>query len=228
LSWLDQALERQPGCGGEAGYPLRAYRAEAAWLAGDLRRAAAEIDIAYQGLTEYTSSWYAGDLAWIARLVGVDLEWDRSLPEPHALYLDGYPHKAAAAWAELGCPYEEAAMLSETSDEADLRRSLSTLRSLGAAPLAKTVEERLKTSGARNIPRGPRASTRANPAGLSDREIEVLGLIRRGLRNAEIASTLVVSTRTVDHHVSAVLAKLGTRSRFEAAQKARELGLPEA
>ncbi len=223
--WLDQALERQPGCGGEAGYPFRAYRAEAAWLAGDLRTAAEEIDIANQSLTEYTISWYAGDLAWIARLVGRDLEWVRPLPEPHTFYLEGNPHKAAAAWAELGCPYEEAAMLGETCDEADLRRSLSMLRSMGAAPLAKMVEERLKATGARSVPRGPRASPRANPAGLSDREIEVLGLLTRGLRNAEIASTLVVSTRTVDHHVSAILAKLGARTRFQAAQKARELGL---
>ena len=96
---------------------------------------------------------------------------------------------------------------------------------MGAVPLAKIVEERLKAVGARRIPRGPRASTLANPAGLSDREVEVLRLLSDGMRNAEIASALVVSTRTVDHHVSAILAKLGTRSRFEAAKNARELGL---
>ena len=228
MSRLDLALERQPMCGGEVGYPLRAYIAEGAWLAGDLRRAAAELDAASAALSEDTNPWYVGDLAWVAKLVGVDLPVGGQLPEPHAFYLQGYPQKAAAAWAEIGCPYEEAAMLAESPDEADLRRSLSILRSLGAAPLAKVVEERLKALGARRIPRGPRASTLANPAGLSDREVEVLRLLGEGMRNAEIASRLVVSTRTVDHHVSAILAKLGTRSRFEAARRARELGLLEA
>lgn len=227
FDWLDQALAHQPAVGGEAGYPLRAYRAEAAWLAGDLRKAAAEIDSAYRDLTGYTKDWYVGDLAWIARLVGVDLDVNRPLPEPYTFYLQGYPQKAAAAWATIGCPYEEAAMLAESADEADLRRSLAMLRSLGAAPLAQMVEERLRASGASRIPRGPRASTLANPAGLSTREVEVLRLLSEGMRNAEIASTLVVSTRTVDHHVSAILGKLGASSRVAAARKAGELGLLE-
>ena len=225
FSWLDLALDRQSVIGGEPTYPLRAYRAEAAWLAGDLSAAAKEIDVAYKALTEYTSGWYVGDLTWVANLVGVDLELDRRLPEPYAFYLEGYPQKAAAAWAEVGCPYEEAAMLAESSDEADLRRSLSILRSFGASPLAAKVEERLKTSGARSIPRGPRASTRANPAGLSDREVEVLSLLAGGLRNSDIADRLVVSRRTVDHHVSAVLTKLGARDRYEAAKIANALGV---
>lgn len=228
FSWLDRALERQSGMGGEAAYPMHAYRAEAAWLAGDLNTAATETRLAYQALTEYTSSWYVGDLTWIAQQVGVALEINRRLPEPYAFYLDGYPQKAAAAFAEVGCPYEEAAMLAESPDEADLRRSLSMLRSMGAAPLARIVEERLKTRGARSIPRGPRSSTRANPAGLSDREVQVLELLAGGLRNAEIADRLFVSRRTVDHHVSAVLTKLGAADRYEAGKIARAIGIEPA
>jgi DNA-binding NarL/FixJ family response regulator len=79
--------------------------------------------------------------------------------------------------------------------------------------------------GVRKIARGPRPATRANPNGLSDREIEVLALLAQGLRNAEIAKQLVVSTRTVDHHVSSILAKLDVRSRFDAGQKANALGI---
>lgn len=225
MSWLDQAMEMQARLGGEVGYPMRAYRAEAAWLAGDLRKAAAEIDLAMAEVSEQSNRWYLGDLAFVARHVGLDVDMKRPLPEPYAFYFDGHPEKAAALWAEMGCPYEEAMMLADSSEESDLRHSLSILRSLGAEPMATTVTERLKSAGARRIPRGPRTSTRSNPGGLSDRELEVLALLGQGLRNAEIASELVLSRRTVDHHVSAILAKLDARSRFEAGQKARDLGL---
>ena len=56
-----------------------------------------------------------------------------------------------------------------------------------------------------------------NPARLTDRQLEILRLVAAGLSNVEIAHRLVVSTRTVDHHVSAILAKLGVRTRRDAA-----------
>jgi DNA-binding CsgD family transcriptional regulator len=65
--------------------------------------------------------------------------------------------------------------------------------------------------------------TRANPANLTARELEVLGLLAEQMSNAEIAGRLFLSQRTVHHHVSSILGKLEVRSRGEAAQKAREL-----
>jgi DNA-binding NarL/FixJ family response regulator len=65
----------------------------------------------------------------------------------------------------------------------------------------------------------------ANPAGLTARELEVLGLLSEGLQNAEIADRLVVSRKTVDHHVSAILRKLGVGSRRDVRAAAERLGV---
>ncbi|MGZ4312712.1 MAG: response regulator transcription factor, partial [Solirubrobacteraceae bacterium] len=92
-----------------------------------------------------------------------------------------------------------------------------------ARPAAAIVARALRERGARGVPRGPRPRTRANPAGLTGRELEVLDLLAEGLRNAEIAQRLVVSDKTAEHHVSAVLRKLGVRSRAEAAAAAARL-----
>ena len=71
----------------------------------------------------------------------------------------------------------------------------------------------MKALGIKAIPRGPRPATRAAPAGLTAREQEVLALIVQGLPDREISRQLFISERTVHHHVSAVLAKIGVTSR---------------
>ena len=100
------------------------------------------------------------------------------------------------------------------------------LRGLGAHPAAAVVARRLRALGEQCVPRGPRPATAANPAGLTSRQAEVLGLVAAGLSNAEIAARLVVSGRTVDNHVSAILRKLGVRTRGEAGAQAARLVLP--
>jgi DNA-binding NarL/FixJ family response regulator len=75
------------------------------------------------------------------------------------------------------------------------------------------------------VPQGQRRRTRENPAGLTARQLEVLELVAEGLTNAEIAERLVVSQRTAEHHVAAVLTKLGSATRRDAARRAAELGL---
>jgi DNA-binding NarL/FixJ family response regulator len=139
--------------------------------------------------------------------------------EPFALELAGEPRRAAVRWRELGCPYEAALALAGGGEEEDLAGALAELQRLGAAPAAALVARRLREQGVRGVPRGPRAATAANPAGLTARELEVLALVSEGLRNAEIATRLFLSVKTVDHHVSAILRKLDVPTRARAIAK---------
>ena len=106
-----------------------------------------------------------------------------------------------------------------------LRRALDGLQHLGARPAAEVVARRLRERGARGLRRGPRPATQRNPANLTAREVEVLSLVAEGLRNAQIAERLFLSQKTVEHHVSAILRKLGAGTRAEASAEAVRLGL---
>ena len=97
-------------------------------------------------------------------------------------------------------------------------------RSTASGPWSPPTWSGAAAHGRHPSPRRPRPRTRANPAGLTDRQLEVLQLLAEGLTNAEIADRLVVSVRAVDHHVAAILAKLNVGSRWEAARAAADLG----
>jgi DNA-binding CsgD family transcriptional regulator/tetratricopeptide (TPR) repeat protein len=161
--------------------------------------------------------------AWAA-VAGVDVVLEGPTPAPHAAMLLRDWRGAADAFGELGWTYDRALMLSLLDDEESLVEALDIARALGAEPLTHRVSRRLRTLGLR-IPRGPRDATRAHPAGLTARQVEVLSLVLDGLTNAEIADRLVVSPRTAEHHVAAVLTKLGAATRRDAARRAAELGL---
>jgi DNA-binding NarL/FixJ family response regulator len=135
---------------------------------------------------------------------------------------------AAGQWDRLGCPYDAALALAGSEDEAELRRAVAAFQRLHARPAVTIVTRRLRERGVLGIPRGPQSRTRANPADLTQREVEVLALLREGLSNVEIARKLFVSTKTVAHHVSAILRKLGVARRGQAAAQAARLGLPTA
>jgi DNA-binding NarL/FixJ family response regulator len=131
---------------------------------------------------------------------------------------------AAEAWEAIGCPYEQALALMD-GDEAAQRYALTIFERLGARPAAEMLRRQLRTAGARGLPRGPRPATQANPYGLTNRQFEILLLLAEGLRNPEIADRLSTTPKTIEHHVSDVLAKLNVRSRAEAVRLAFQLGL---
>ena len=206
--------------------PLQLTRMEAAYLTRYLDRARAEVpDCRADALVD---RWIAGAYAvWRARL-GLDVGATGELPEPFSRELAGEHGAAAAAWLELDSPHEAVLAALGSGDVGELRSAYATATALGARPAAALVGRRLRELGVRDLPRGPRPATRGHPAGLTAREAEVLELLAEGRRNAEIAAQLVLSERTVHHHVSAVLRKLGARSRAEAVAKARELQNREA
>jgi DNA-binding NarL/FixJ family response regulator len=142
-------------------------------------------------------------------------------PEPWAAGLRGDWRTAAAAWAEIGDPYERALELAGSGQVEPTLEALRDLEDLGAGAAVTIVRRRLRALGVTRIPRGREAGTRANAAGLTRRQLDVLELVAAGMTNAEIAERLVVSVRTVDSHVAAVLAKLGVHTRREAAAAAR-------
>jgi DNA-binding NarL/FixJ family response regulator len=128
---------------------------------------------------------------------------------------------AARAWAILGCPYEQAIVLGLYGGAPEQRESFEILERLGAVPALQALRRRLQNLGVRGVPRGARPSTKEHPFRLTRREAQILELLRGGLSNPAIAKRLFVSARTVDHHVSAVLAKLGATTRAEAIEISR-------
>jgi DNA-binding CsgD family transcriptional regulator len=207
---------------------VRAVRAEAALLAGDPTRARGEALAVRDLVFVRGNRWLRGEFAWLLWQCGERDVPSGDLAEPYALQLAGNFAGAAAAWRKLGCPYEEALALAEGDDAASVHRAVKILESLGARPALGHAIRRLHAFGVRDVPsvrRGPRASTRANPAGLTRREVDVLVLLADGLRNAEIAERLYLSPKTVRHHVSAILGKLGVETRIEAARVASQLGI---
>ncbi len=225
---LDEARSLSGASGELQGlFAVAAARAEARWLAGDREAVAVETETAFEAALRGSSPWAVGELAVWRRRAGVREEIPSAAAEPFALELAGEWARAAELWTEIGCPYEAALALAGAEDDEALRRGLNELQELGARPAAAIVARRLRERGAQGLPRGPRAATRDNPAGLTSREAEVLTCLRQGLRNAEIADKLFLSEKTVAHHVSAILRKLGVRSRGQAAAEAARLGLAD-
>ena len=203
--------------------PLRATRIQAAWLVDDSDRARAEALAAREVVAIGAGIWTNSELCfWAWKAGGLD-EISPTTAEPFLLHMKGDYAAAAERWAGLGCPLYQALALADIGDPRSLREALEIVQRLDARPLVARISKRLLALGATDLPRGPRPSTRRNPYGLTDRELEILTHLGDGLRNAEIAERLVLSAKTVDHHVGAVLRKLGVGDRVAAGELARRM-----
>jgi DNA-binding CsgD family transcriptional regulator len=202
--------------------PVRLARAEAFLTEGRVGEARREAELAADA-AHGIDEWMRGALGrWPARTGSARIV-DGPVAEPYRLQESGQHAAAARAWDGLGCRLDAALALLDSSDEAELRDALRRLDELGAKATAGLARQKLRQLGARSVPAGPRRATRAHPLGLTPRECEVLTLICERQTNSQIARTLHISAKTVDHHVSAVLAKLGVENREAAADLSRNL-----
>jgi DNA-binding CsgD family transcriptional regulator/tetratricopeptide (TPR) repeat protein len=199
----------------------RLARAEARWLESDLAGARHEAELADDACADVTDPWLNGEVAVWLRRTGSPRTSQRELAEPYRLQLTGNHRGASELFDALGCPYDAALALLDAPDELALRRALDICNALGAVATARIIRQKMRSRGFRSVPAGQRAATRENPLGLTQREQEVLELLCEGRTNAGIATKLVISPKTVDHHVSSVLAKLGVSKRTEVAAAAK-------
>lgn len=221
--------------------------AEAAWTRDDPDDVRRSVDAVWALAVERGGPWYLGELLWWLHCVGErrtliqrgaaaphgvrggravagSITVPKPVAEPFALMVAGDAAAAAASWEAVGNPFWAALARAASDDPDDLRAATTGLEALGATATHAAVVRDLRRRRT-PVPRGPRAGSRTNPAGLTEREMEVLLTLAEGLSNAEIAARFVLSEKTVAHHVSAVLRKLQEPSRSRAVATARRTGL---
>jgi len=223
LAWERALRQRSLLCLAYAGTAL----VEHAWLADRPDRAATVVEGWARHARRPSAEPVHAEILRYAARAGLPVEPFPGCPEPWAAGLRGDWRAAAAGWERVGDPYEQALELAGSGEPEPTLEALRTLDDLGAHAAVRHVRQRLRQLGITRVPRRPTADTRAHPAGLTRRQADVLDLLADGLTNAEIADRLVLSVRTVDTHVAAILERLGVRSRREAATVARTLDLED-
>ena len=180
-----------------------------------------EVRATYELAVPLRHPWAVGELGWWLTRAGQVPAGDvvsAGAAPPYVALVEGRYLDAAASWDELGCPYDAALARVEHDDPAVVAAALASLDRRGCRGDGDRAAARLRELGA-PVPRRTRGGTAAHPDGLTQREAEVLALLRDGLTNAEVAQRMHISVKTAGHHVSTVLAKLGVTSRREAARR---------
>ena len=203
--------------------PTAAALAEYAWIYGQPAVPEAGTVLSLEDLIWQGFQWSAGSIALWRWANGEVIEVPPGVSEPYRRLIGGDPLAAAELWSAIGCPYERAVALAHGPSAAQLE-ALEVFENLGATAVAAKLRKSLRRKGLA-VPRGRGRKTREHAAGLTARQAEVLALLDEGLSNLEIADALFLSHRTVEHHVSAILGKLGCATRAEAVAIAIGRGL---
>lgn len=206
--------------------PIAVARAEAAWLRGETCLNDPWVRHTYEMAEALGDRRELGELGFWLWKLGAGQGKYRDSDDPYAMQWEGAWQAAADAWRILACPYMRAMALWD-GEEACKLDALAIFEAMGACATVKLCRAQLRQAGIRGVTRGPRATTVANPAGLTTRERHVMSLLAKGLSNAEIAQHIVRSEKTVEHHISAILRKLDVCSRGEAVAAAGRLGLTD-
>ncbi|HSN72405.1 MAG TPA: LuxR C-terminal-related transcriptional regulator, partial [Steroidobacteraceae bacterium] len=204
--------------------PVAAAAAELAWYEGNPAAIRSAVLDALSVARKDPAPWETGELLYWLGLTGADRPTGFEIAAPWAALARGDWAAAAEVFAAIGCRFEQALALMR-GDRDTRRQAVLVFEQLGATRAANRLRGELREAGERRLPRGPRASTRSNPAGLTRRQLAVLELVADGMTDAQIAGKLHLSTKTVGHHVSAILGKLDVETRQTAVRRAREIGL---
>ncbi|MDZ7624115.1 MAG: LuxR C-terminal-related transcriptional regulator [Ignavibacteriaceae bacterium] len=195
---------------------ISAGKAEYFWLHNKLEDITEELNSTLSKVKKSNNPWAIGEIAYWLWKAGALSKTPEKIAKPFKLQIEGKWREAAKLWDELHCPYEQALALSE-GDEDAIKKAIEIFDKLGASATSQLIKQKMRATGIRNIPKGPRQSTRDNIAGLTSRQVQVLRLLSKGLSNSDIANNLFISPKTVDHHISAIFSKLNIHSRTEAA-----------
>ncbi|HEX5153224.1 MAG TPA: AAA family ATPase [Parafilimonas sp.] len=194
------------------------------WLSGNKVLSDEELAIAQALIAQVDNMWLNSEAVfWMEKARSVQLELP-VLYEPYKLLHEGKAAEAAAFWQTKGCTYERAFALFSGNEE-QKREALNLLQTLHADATYQKLKSEMRSSGIRSIPRGLRSSTISNPAQLTTRELDILQLLKTGASNKEIATSLYISPKTVDHHISSILFKLDVPSRAKAVGEAAKRGI---
>ena len=205
--------------------PVAVGLLEYGWLTKDSNVYSDILEEALRLLGEFSMGLFCEVYYWMDKN-GIAIDPKIKISEPYRTAISGKWDTAAEKWRKLGCRYEYALSLFEGTEEAR-NEALRLLDQLGAYGTLEFLKSTLRAKGIKNIPRGPRVSTKNNPANLTSRQVAVLKLLKEGLQNTEIADKLFISAKTVDHHISAILSKLNVHSRTKAVVEAEKLGILE-
>jgi len=204
--------------------PVMIAELEYEWLTGKKRMTEEELKLSIELIQKVDNDILNSEFVfWLQKTRKKDLGLSK-IYEPYKLLKERKIKSAIDFWETKNCPYEKAFALFEGNEE-DMKTALLIFQQVGASAVYEKIKMEMRANGIKKIPRGLRESTKTNPAQLTNRELDVLHLLQKGIQNKEIAGTLFISPKTADHHISNILFKLDVNTRSKAVTEAVRLGI---